>query len=151
MFWNMHVLSLVHGDFMFTVIYKTFQDYIYSSYYRLYNWCLHQAVDVISQIIKIKLCIAEYKYSDYLRTRIDENKHRAISCIPLIAETDRYSLELYKQSYLVNFGSNKARAETKQNNSETLWEKSCRLSTSKGWGNVLDEVVTWPALAPLRK
>ena len=75
----------------------------------------------------------------------------AISCIPLIAETDRYSLELYKQSYLVNFGSNKARAETKQNNSETLWGKSCRLSTSKGWGNVLDEVVTWPALAPLRK
>ena len=112
-------------------------------YYRLYNWCLsHQAVDVISQIIKIKLCVAEYKYSDYLPTRIDENKHRAISCFPLISETDRYLFKLYKQGYLVNFGSNKARTETKQNNSETLWGESYHLSTSKGWRNVLDEVVT---------
>ena len=131
---------------MFIVIVKDYK--IYSSHLnRLCIWCLHQAVDVISRIIKIKLCVEECKYSDHRRKRIDKSKHHANQlvfwswcCFALIVGTDFHFC--YKQSYFINFGSSKVGAETYGINSDTLWGNSSRCSTSKGKGNVLDEIET---------
>ena len=63
-----------------------------------------------------------------------------VSCFALIVGTDFHFC--YKQSYFINFGSSKVGAETYGINSDTLWGISSRCSTSKGKGNVLDEIET---------
>ena len=87
----------------FMVILKTVQDYIYSSYlYRLYNWCLHQAVDVISRIIKNKVvCCRIQVHAVIIFVReLTKTSTVLISCFALIAETDLHFL--YKQSHSVS-------------------------------------------------